>query len=245
MLRWLAGHSLLLLLVGIDVATKVAAFTMLPLGQVVTVLPGIDFYLAVNDWGVMGGVHGIGAVTGTPSYTMTLALGLVLLAAVIVRLASSGLSFAWRLLIGTGAFFAVAFAAQAAGVALAGVAAPPELVVVSIRLAALAVSLALYAASSSPLARAAFTLFAAGGLANAVSFLYPPFEVVDFLVVPIAPVLVALGRPGAEATVGVVNVADLYVFLFPFVLLAWWCSAAFRGVRGLWTGTGGMVRKKR
>jgi len=232
----LRRHRLLLLLLVADVATKVAAFGLLPHGQPVPVLPGLTLYLAVNDWGVMGGVHGIGAVTANPAYTMVLALGLFVFALVILRLGASSLGFGWRVLAGTAVFMGVAFAAQAVAIPLAHLTLPADVIVMTIRMAALTVSLAFYAASTAPLPRAAFTFFAAGALANALSYTYPPFDVVDFLMVPIQPVLGLLGgSPEAvsESTVGVINLADLYLFAFPLLLLAWPPSALFLRTRRL------------
>lgn len=230
---FLGRHRLLVALLVADVATKMAAFEFLPHDRPVPVLPGVDLYLAVNDWGVMGGVQGIGAVTANPPYTLALAVGLLLFALAVHRLGSSGFGLGPRLALGTAAFFAVACAAQAAAPLLAPLALPTEAVVVSIRGAALVVSVAFYAASQAPVPRAAFTLLAAGALANSASHAYPPFEVVDFLVVPAGPVLELFGKGGAagtEAVVGVINLADIYVFLSPVVLLAWPLAAlAFRG----------------
>lgn len=234
--EFLRRHRLLLALLAADVVTKVAAFELLPHGRAVPLLPGLTLYLAVNDWGVMGGVHGLDAVTGNPAYTMFLALGLFVLAIVIVRLGVSTLPFGWRFLAGTAAFFAVAIAAPAAAIPFSGLTLPAETIVMTIRSAALAVAVALYAASTAPMPRIAFTFVAAGALANAASYAYPPFEVVDFLMVPIQPVLALLGsRVGevSKTTVGVVNMADLYLLTFPLLLAAWPASALLARVRGL------------
>lgn len=217
---FLLRHRALLLLVLADTVTKVAAFELLPHGRPVSVLPGLSFYLAVNDWGVMGGVHGIGAVTASPAYTIVLAIGLVLFALLVLRLGNSSLGFAWRIAIGTLAFFVVAFAAQAVQIPFAHVTMPANAIVMTIRMAALTVALAFYAVSSAPVPRVAFTLFAAGALGNAASYTYPPFEVIDFLMIPIEPVFALIGKSG-EAMVGVINLADLYIFTFPLLLLAW------------------------
>ena len=229
--KQLRPHRLLLLLLVADIATKVAAFALLPDGSPVSVLPGLRLYLAVNDWGVMGGVHGLGAVTANPAYTIFLAFGLFVFALAILRLGVSSLGFGWRVLAGTAVFFAVAFAAQAAAIPLAYLTLPAEVIVTTIRVAALAVSLAFYTASTAPLPRAAFTLFAAGALSNAASYTYPPFEVVDFLMVPIQPLIGLLGS-GGEATVGVINLADMYLLAFPLLLLAWPPAALFLRTRG-------------
>jgi len=90
----------------------------------------------------------------------------------------------------------------------------------------LAVSLAFYFASSAPFARAAFTLLAAGALANAASYAYPPYEVVDFLMVPLRPFIEV-----PEESVGVINFADIYLFAFPFVLAVWPATALYGRTR--------------
>ncbi|MFN2425734.1 MAG: hypothetical protein ABR587_04745 [Candidatus Binatia bacterium] len=218
--KFLLRHRLLLLLVAADLVTKLAAFALLPHDEPVPLMPGVSLYLAVNEWGVMGGVHGIGAVTANPAYTMMLAFGLLVFALAILRLGTSGLAFGWRVLAGTAVFFGVALAAQAVSVPFAHVALPAQVIVMTIRLAALAVSVAFYAASIAAWPRAAFTLFAAGALGNTASYAYPPFAVIDFLMVPIEPLLALAGR-GGESLVGVVNMADLYLFTFPVVLMAW------------------------
>lgn len=209
-----------------------AAFELLPHDRPVSVLPGVQLYLAVNDWGVMGGVQGIGAVTGNPSYTLALAVGLLVFAFAIHRLGSSSFGLGRRLALGTAVFFAVACAAQAAAPLLAPLPLSTEAVVASIRAAALVVSIAFYAASQAPLPRAAFTLLAAGALANSASHAYPPFEVVDFLMVPAGPVLDLFGRDAAAGTEAVINLADIYVFLVPLVLLAWPLAFLLRRVLG-------------
>lgn len=239
--RGLGRHRLLLLLLAADVASKVAAFGLLPDGEPVTVVPGLRLYLAVNEWGVMGGVHGLGPVTANPVYTMLLAVGLLIFAFTVLRLGASRLAFGWRVLAGTAVFFAVATAAQAAATPFARVEIPADIIIASIRTAALAVSVAFYLASSAALPRAAFTLLAAGALANAASYAYPPFQVVDFLVVPLQPVVGffagLVGRSATlagDANVGVINFADVYIFLVPLLLLAWPLAAL--GNRGVATG---------
>jgi len=230
----LAQHRFLVVLVAADVASKVAAFQLLPDGRAVTLLPGLRLFLAVNEWGVMGGVQGIGAITANSTYTLLLALGLLGFALVVHRLGSSSLAFGRRLFAGTLVFFAVAFAAQTLAKPFAEVSLPVDTIVSTIRLAVLMLALAFYSASSAPLPRAAFTLLAAGALANALSYTYPPFEVVDFLVVPLAPLGALLGSGAAMAgdtAVGVINLADLYVFAFPLLLLAWPPLAALRRLR--------------
>jgi lipoprotein signal peptidase len=230
---FLRRHRLLAVLLLFDVATKLAAFHLLPEGRMVTLLPGLRVFLAVNEWGVMGGVEGIGAVTANPAYTLLLAIGLLLFALVIVQLGASGLSFAWRLAGGVLTFFAVAFAAETVAVPLSDLTLPAEWIVTTIRAAVLAVSVALYAASRAPLPRVAFTLLAAGAIANAASSLYPPFEVVDFLLVPLDPLHALVGSDAASsgAEVGVINLADVYLFAFPVVLLAWPAVAGVRRAR--------------
>ncbi|MCA1807101.1 MAG: hypothetical protein LC687_04540 [Actinobacteria bacterium] len=237
---FLGRHRFLAALLAADAATKMAAFEFLPHDRAVSVLPGVQLYLAVNDWGVMGGVQGIGAVTANPSYTLALAVGLLVFAFAIHRLGASGLGLGRRLAVGTAVFFAVACAAQGAAPLLPPFSLPAEAVVASIRGAALVVSVAFYAASQAPFPRAAFTLLAAGALANSASHAYPPFEVVDFLMVPAGPVLALFGRgreAGAESVVGVINLADIYVFLSPLVLLAWPLAALVRRGAAL-TGAG-------
>lgn len=229
----LRRHRVLAGLLIADIATKLAAFHLLPEHEPVAVLPGLRLYLAVNEWGVMGGVEGIRTVTANPAYTMLLAFGLILFAITIVRLGSSSLAFGWRVVAGTLVFFAVASAAQALAAPLAHLELPARLVVATIRFAALAVSLAFYAASSAALPRAAFTLLAAGALANAASYAYPPFEVVDFVMVPLQPLFALFGREAIAdgSAVGVVNLADMYLFAVPMVLLAWPASALLERMR--------------
>ena len=219
---FLARHRLLLALISLDAITKILAFLFLPLNETVLLLPGLMLFLAVNDWGVMGGVHGIGAVTSNPAYTMFLALGLLVFAHVIVRLGESSLAFGWRLLMGIGVFLAVAFLSEGLAKPLSHISMPLDMVVMTIRLAALVVAVAFYSVSRAPMPRLVFTFFAAGALSNAFSYLYPPFEVIDFLMVPIGPLL-AVFAPNAspETTVGVINMADLYLFTVPFLVLAW------------------------
>ena len=219
----LERHRLLVALVAGDIASKVAAFYFLPDGRAVTLLPGVRLYLAVNEWGVMGGVEGIGRVTANPAYTMLLAAGLVVFACSIVRLSASSIAFGWQVFAGLLVFLGVAFAAQAIAAPLSHIPLPASMIVATIRLAVLAVSLAFYFASSAPIARAAFTLLAAGSLSNAVSYIYPPYEVVDFLMVPLSP----FGSISDGSSVGVINFADIYLFLFPFVLVAWPLSKLF------------------
>ncbi|HXC49819.1 MAG TPA: signal peptidase II [Candidatus Limnocylindrales bacterium] len=214
----LERHRFLAALVAADVASKVAAFHFLPDGRAVTLLPGVRLYLAVNEWGVMGGVEGIGRVTANPAYTVLLAAGLIVFAGAIVRLSASSIAFGWQVFAGLLVFLGVAFAAQAIAAPLSHIPLPASMIVATIRLAVLAVSLAFYFASSAPIARAAFTLLAAGSLSNAVSYVYPPYEVVDFLIVP-------LGSLSDGASFGVINFADIYLFLFPLMLLAWPASA--------------------
>lgn len=227
-------HRLLLALVAADVLSKLAAFHLLPHGRPVTLFPGLRLYLAVNEWGVMGGVEGIGAVTGNPGYTVSLAAGLLVFAMVIVQLGFSSMLFLWRLVAGGGVFLAVAFAAQTLAVPFAGVDLPANWLIATIRIAVLAVSVAFYAASRARMPRLAFTLLAAGALSNSASHLYPPFEVVDFVMVPLAPLLRLFGAGpslSGEADVGVINFADVYLFLFPLVLLAWPLVAMVRRIR--------------
>lgn len=230
--EFLGRHRLILSLIALDALTKLLAFVFLPHGQTITVLPGLQLFLAVNDWGVMGGVHGIGAVTSNPAYTLFLAFGLLLFAHVIVRLGETTLAFGWRFVLGTVAFLAVAFLSEGLAKPLSHISMPIDVVVMTIRLAALVVAVAFYSVSYAPMPRLIFTFFAAGALSNAASYLYPPFEVIDFLMVPIGPFLAALGSgASAETTIGVVNLADLYLFTVPFLLLAWPPAAIVRFLR--------------
>jgi lipoprotein signal peptidase len=230
--EFLGRHRLLLALIAADAITKIVAFLVLPLGESISVMPGLRLFLAVNDWGVMGGVHGIGTVTSNPAYTTFLAFGLLLFAHVIVKLGNSTLAFGWRFLMGLAVFLAVAFLAEGLARPLSHISMPLDVVVMTIRLAALLVAVAFYSVSRAPMPRLIFTFFAAGALSNAASYLYPPFEVIDFLVVPISPFLALLG-PGAsaETTVGVINLADLYLFTVPFLVAAWPPAALFRCFR--------------
>jgi lipoprotein signal peptidase len=229
---FLARHRLLLALIAIDAITKIVAFLFLPLHETVSVLPGLELFLAVNDWGVMGGVDGIKAVTANPAYTMFLALGLLVFAHVIVRLGESSLAFGWRFLMGLGVFLAVAFLSEGLAKPLSHISMPLDVVVMTIRLAALVVAVAFYSVSQAPMPRLIFTFFAAGALSNSASYLYPPFEVIDFLMVPIGPVLAALGEgAAAETKVGVINMADLYLFAVPFLVAAWLPVGMFRFAR--------------
>jgi len=217
-------HGVLAALVAADAATKTAAFHLLPLGEPVTLMPGLRLCLAINEWGVMGGVNGLGPVASRPMYTLILAAGLLVLALTILRLAATGLSFGWRVAAGTAVFLGVACAAEAASAVLPAIVVPADVLVATIRAAALLLALAFYAASRAPRARAPFLLLAAGALANAASSAYPPFAVVDFLVVPLAPLASLVGgHVGAlgEDTVGVINLADVCLFVFPLLLLAW------------------------
>lgn len=227
----LERHAPLLLLVAIDVATKLAAWTWLPHGRVVDAAPGLRFFLAINEWGVMGGPVGMPRVTAEPAYTLMLALGLALLSLVVLRLGRSRAGFGARVAMGAAAFGVVAVVARAVSLPFADQDLPAGWVVPAIRASVLLLAVSLYAASRAPRPRAAFTLLAAGALANAASSLYPPFEVIDFLIVPLAPFLPLLGAAdstsGADA-IGVINVADLYLFAFPFALLAWPVLAVLR-----------------
>jgi lipoprotein signal peptidase len=230
--EFLGRHRLILSLIALDALTKLLAFVFLPHGETITVLPGLQLFLAVNDWGVMGGVHGIGAVTSNPAYTMFLAFGLLLFAHVIVRLGETTLAFGWRFVLGTVAFLAVAFLSEGLAKPLSHISMPIDVVVMTIRLAALVVAVAFYSVSYAPMPRLIFTFFAAGALSNAASYLYPPFEVIDFLMVPIGPFLAVLGSgASAETTIGVINLADLYLFTVPFLLLAWPPAALVRFLR--------------
>jgi len=216
LMRGFRRHLPLVALLSADVATKLAAFHFLPNGRPVTLVPGLRLYLAVNEWGVMGGVEGIGAVTANPAYTMLLAAGLLFFALAIVRLSASSLAFGWQIVAGLGVFLSVAFGAQTFAVPLRHLTIPADTIVATIRLAVLAVSLAFYFASSAPLPRAAFTLLAAGSLANALSYAYPPYAVVDFLMIPLKPFVEV-----SDGSVGVINVADVYLFAFPLLLVLW------------------------
>jgi lipoprotein signal peptidase len=222
-------------MVGADAATKTAAFQLLPHGQPVTLLPGLRLYLAVNDWGVLGGVHGMGAVTERPAYTMLLAAGLVVLAGAVLALARTRWSFAKRVVVATVVFFAVAIGAEAGSVFFDGGTVPASTIVATIRAAVLILALSLYAASRARRSRAPMRLLAAGALANAASSAYPPYEVVDFLMVPLAPLSGWLApRADLDATVGVVNLADLYLFAFPLLLASWPLAALATLLRERW-----------
>ena len=118
----LRGHRVLAALVLVDILAKVAAFAFLPDGRAVTLLPGLRLYLAVNEWGVMGGVEGIGRVTANPAYTMLLAAGLMVFACAIVRLSASSIAFGWQVLAGFLVFLTGAFAAQAVAAPLSHIA---------------------------------------------------------------------------------------------------------------------------
>lgn len=226
----LRPHLALLGLLAADVVTKTASFALLEQGSPYHVFPGVTLYLALNEWGVMGGVAGLGAVTANTAYTFGLAVGLFVLAAVVAALSRTRFPFAVRCTLGVASFLAVAEGARLFGERWTGAAFEPHAVVYGVRAASLAVCVTLYGASRSTWPRAAFALLAAGALGNALSYLYPPFGVVDFLLVPVAPVLLALGAEGHDETFGVINLADLYVVGFALAVVLWPLAAALRRV---------------
>ena len=203
---------MLLGLMAFDAITKRVAFSVLPSGETIPFFGAPLFQLALNEWGVMGGVEGINSVTNNSAYTLILAVGLLVQALVIVWLGSVALPFWLKLTAGLAVFFAIATAAELVAKPMAHLSADPAVVVMSIRGSALVLSVALYAVSRAPLPRLAFTLLAAGALSNGISYLYPPYEVVDFLRLPV---------PGRADLYGVVNLADIYVLAFVAVALAW------------------------
>lgn len=220
-------HIALVALVAADVATKLAAFALLPAGEPVGITRGVGFHLTLNEWGVLGGVEGISAVTANSVYTVMLAVALLGLAVLVRRLARMGLSFPVRVLAGSVAFVVVANVVQFVSRPFANVALPPEPVIYAIRTAALVVSLALYSVSHAPVPSAVFTLLGAGSVANAASYAYPPFEVIDFVRIPL---------PGQPDAFGVLNLADVYIALsialalvWPLIALARWGSHLARG----------------
>lgn len=179
------------------------------------------------------------AVAANSVYTMCLAVGLLVFSRVVYGLGRSSLAFGWRLLAGFFAFAMVALLAELVSAPLADVQVATSVVVASIRFAVVVMSVAFYAASRAPWPRAAFLLLAGGSLSNAASYLYPPYNVVDFLVVPLQPLMERLGDAPAVAAagpasgmVGVINLADLYLFAFPFVVLAWPLFATMRVAKG-------------
>ena len=236
LVAFLVRHRFLLTLLLLDIATKVAAFRLLPEAEPVVVFPGVRLFLALNEWGVMGGVHGMNAITARSAYDVMLAIGLFFFALVVQRLGVSSLRVGWRVLVGLMAFFAVAVAAETVALPLADVRVPATILVSILRLAVLAVTLAFYAVMTAPLPRVAFTLLAAGALGNSLSFLYPPFAVVDFLILPLTfamPLLGVWAAGSPDDIAGVINMADVYLFLFPFLVLAWPVSALVRAGRRL------------
>ena len=217
-------HFVLVALVAADVATKSLAFGLLPGGETIPIAGGVGFYLTLNEWGVLGGVQGISAVTANSVYTVMLATALLGLAVMVRKLAALRLPFAVRTIAGVVIFFVVANVIQLLAQPFAHVALPPDLVIYAIRIAALVVSLSFYSVSRAALPCAIFTLLSAGSLANAVSYAYPPFEVIDFLRVPL---------PGRDHAFGVLNLADVYIALSLAMGLLWPLIALIRMLTGL------------
>jgi len=232
-LEFLRRHLLLASLLVVDALTKVAAFTLLDHDGAVEVGGGLSLRLVLNEWGVMGGVQGIGAVAANPAYTFLLAAGLSLLAICVPLLSASGLAFGWRLLLGAIAFLIVSLFVEVLAKPLAGWNVGGEWVVPVLRASALLLAVALYVASRAGFPRLAFGLLAAGALGNTASRLYPPYEVVDFLMVPLAPFARLAGQEVGEDLHAILNVADLYVLAFPVVLAAWPSAVALRFMAGL------------
>lgn len=205
-------HFVLASLVAVDVATKQLAFRLLPAGATAEGDTGFGFHLTLNEWGVLGGVQGVAAVTANSVYTLLLAAALLGLALMVRWLSATGMSFAARLLVGSVLFVIVANLVQFVARPFAYVTLPPDLVINSIRASALVMSLTLYSVSRSAMGCAVFTLLSAGSLANGLSYVYPPFEVIDFLRVPV---------PGFQGAFGVINLADVYIVAAILAALAW------------------------
>jgi|GEM_PF-1935715 len=228
--RWAAfgrGHLALALLVAADVMTKQLAFRLLPGGKPEEISRGVGFYLTMNEWGVLGGVDGVATVTTNSVYTLLLAVALLGLALMVRKLDATGLSFALRMLVGTLVFALVSNLVALAARPFAYVSLPPDLVINAIRASVLVVSVAFYSVSRATMARVVFTLLVAGSLANGLSYIYPPFEVIDFLRIPL---------PGNPDAFGVINLADVYIALsivalaaWPLVALAGWLRRLGRG----------------
>jgi lipoprotein signal peptidase len=214
MLKVLRRHKidllLVLILVLIDTGTKVGAYAFLPPGNwPIGIGDDLSLFLMLNETGIAlsRGEH----YAKWPSMHIAQAIAFLAMSVVVIALARSGIRWSFRVLAGIGSLLAVALGSFFLAELLPKVFDDQRPSVILMRASGLVLLLVLVMCSRTLYFRACFTLMAAAGTGNLLSFFYPPFRIVDFI----------HSRWMREAIdSGSFNVADVYVIFSCIMLLA-------------------------
>jgi len=213
MLEVLRRHKidllLVLILVLIDTGTKVAAYAFLPPGNwPIGIGDDLSLFLMLND---AGPALSRDAYAKYPSMPIEQAVAMLAMSAIIIALARSGMRWCSRVLASIGCFLAISLAAFYLEPLIPKGFVEPRQALILMMTSCLVLFLVLILCSTTRYFRACFTLMAAAGAGNLLSFFYPPFAVVDFI---------HSRWVSGVLEVGSSNVADVYALSCYLMLLA-------------------------
>jgi len=216
--------QLLVLLVAIDLVSKVAALALLPWSIVVDRDALFEFALQLNEAGI--GTAGTFYFSRFPLPDVL--AGLVGYLAATFALSATrgrGLGLWRRIAITVAAYLVPSILAQPAAGALWAYS--PRLAVGALRALAVLWIGTLWWIAPGGLTRLGLTLLLAAGIGNGLSLLYPPFRIVDFMYSWLTATVLRLG---------IFNMADLYIPAGAACLLAAAARYIVRRVRGYRAG---------
>jgi len=198
-LRRTGGHAWLpLVLVLIDLASKVAAHNLLPLEKPsIEISDALFLYLTINETGV--GAPQRAMYDAFPSIGFAGAFAFVAESAVVLALARTRIRTLFRILIGVGSWLALMLGALACSL------------LIDLNYSNQYVWHLFYRCSKTAYFRVCFSFWVAGAAGNIVSYFYPPFGIVDFVYLPWLRYV--LGG-------NIYNFADLYLLACCIMLLA-------------------------
>jgi lipoprotein signal peptidase len=201
---------LVLILVLIDTGTKVAAYAVLPPGNwPLGVGDDLSLLLSLNEMGVA--VSPSDVFAKYPSMPIAQAIAMLAMSVVVIALARSEIRRGFGVLAGIGSLLVLVLGSVFLAEVLPKVFDDQRHSVILMRASSLVLLLVLIMCSRTLYFRACFTVMAAAGAGNLLSFFYPPFAIVDFI----------RSRWMCEVIdMGVFNVADLYFLLSCIMLLA-------------------------
>jgi lipoprotein signal peptidase len=207
---------LVLILVLIDLASKLLAYWLLPLGkQIPTMLGDVALILTLNKEGI--GTQARGIINGNDALTIALGCAWWVEAIIIVLIAKSKYRKAAKIRLGLLAAVALSIGCAGVSKTVHWHSGQPYLLCVLLRTGNVALVIVLFRLFESAYFRACFGFFLAAAAGNALSLFYPPFRIIDFIYSDWIHSVLRLG---------IFNLADLYYYpvyvmlaLSPIVLL--------------------------
>ena len=201
-LRRTGGHAgLPLVLVLIDLASKVAAYSLLPLEKPsIGISNALFLYLTINETGV--GAPQRAMYDAFPSTGFVVGIAFLTESAVVLALSRTRIRTLFQILIGVGSWLALMLGAIVCCLLIHLDYSNPYASHLFYGCGNLALAAVLLSVSKTTYFKVCFSFWVAGAVGNILSYFYPPFGIVDFIYMPWLRFLL-----GGD----IYNLADLYV----------------------------------